>query len=473
VTTVTVGAHLLKEICSINQKGMQIKQFEDKNLSHFSYAILSDCEKKIIVIDPARNPQQYLDYAKDNQAQITGIIETHPHADFVSSHLELHQALNAPIYASREVHALYPHEPFDEGQAIQLGKIKLRAINTPGHSPDSICILLEHDGKQKAVFTGDTLFIGDCGRPDLRDDGGDAKAAANKLARQMYHSLHDKLKALNDDVVVYPAHGAGTLCGKALSKANSSTIGKEKETNWSLQQQTEEEFVNSLLDEQPFVPAYFPYDVEVNKKGAAPFKESVEKVKAGAVITPEKLSQTNTKNLWVIDVREQKAYKKGHVEKSINLMEGEKFDTWLGSIIQPHEHFYLVGKDDDQLKEMIERAAAIGYESLIEEAFVLQEGNIETESINLSEFKGNEEAYTIIDVRNASEVKEQKIFKNSINIPLAEVRARVDEIPTGKPVVVHCASGYRSAAGSSLIASKLDGKVKVFDLSEAVKGFIK
>jgi hydroxyacylglutathione hydrolase len=451
---------------------MQIKQFEDKNLSHFSYAILSDCEKKIIVIDPARNPQQYLDYARENEAQITGIIETHPHADFVSSHLEMHQVLNAPIYASREVHALYPHEPFDEGQFIQLGKIKLSAINTPGHSPDSICILLEHDGKQKAVFTGDTLFIGDCGRPDLRNDGGDEKAAANKLAGQLYHSLRDKLMVLNDNAIVYPAHSAGTLCGKALSKANSSTIGREKETNWSLQQQTKEEFVNTLLDELSFVPAYFSYDVEVNEKGAAPFTESVEKVQAGALITPEQLSQTNTKNLWVIDGRKQEAYKKGHLEKSINLMEGEKFDTWLGSIIQPHEHFYFVGQNDAQLTEMIDRAAAIGYESQVEEAFVFQEGNKETEPINLSKFTGNEAAYTIIDVRNASEVKEQKIFDNSINIPLAEVRARVSEIPTDKPIVVHCASGYRSAAGSSLIDSKLHGKVKVFDLGDAVKEYL-
>ncbi|MEJ7829829.1 MAG: MBL fold metallo-hydrolase, partial [Segetibacter sp.] len=151
---------------------MDIQQWEDKNLSHFSYAVLSDGEKKVVLVDPSRNPQQYLDYAKEKEATIIGIIETHPHADFVSSHLELHRLTGATIYASKLVSAHYPHQGFDEGDVIEIGKIKLSAINTPGHSPDSISILLAHDNKSKAVFTGDTLFIGDCGRPDLREGAG-------------------------------------------------------------------------------------------------------------------------------------------------------------------------------------------------------------------------------------------------------------------------------------------------------------
>ncbi|MEJ7827901.1 MAG: MBL fold metallo-hydrolase [Segetibacter sp.] len=162
---------------------MQIKQFEDKTLSHYSYGILSECKKKIFLIDPSRNPQQYLDYAKENEAEITGVIETHPHADFVSSHLELRETTSAIIYTSKLVDAFYPHQTFDEGQSIQLGKIKLSAINTPGHSPESISILLEHEGKQKAVFTGDTLFIGNCGRPDLREGAGNIKASREDLAK--------------------------------------------------------------------------------------------------------------------------------------------------------------------------------------------------------------------------------------------------------------------------------------------------
>jgi len=320
---------------------MQIKQFVDKNLSHYSYGILSDCEKKIILIDPARNTKQYYEFAKENDAQITGIIETHPHADFVSGHLEIHKLTAAKIYTSKYVDAFYPHEVFDEGQTIQVGKIKLTGLNTPGHSPDSISILLEHEGKQKAVFTGDTLFIGDCGRPDLREGAGNIQASRSDLAKQMYHSLRDKLMILEDDVIVYPAHGAGTLCGKNLSKESSSTIAEEKKTNWSLQEATEEEFVKNLLADQPFVPFYFPFDVELNRKGANGLKESIDKIKIGETID-ETIAKTLDKMLWIIDTRKEQDFKNGHLPNSINLMEDGKFETWLGSIIKPNEKFYLV-----------------------------------------------------------------------------------------------------------------------------------
>jgi glyoxylase-like metal-dependent hydrolase (beta-lactamase superfamily II)/rhodanese-related sulfurtransferase len=452
---------------------MQIKQFEDKNLSHFSYAIMSDCEKKIILIDPSRNPQQYFDYAKENEAQITGVIETHPHADFVSSHLEFHDTTGATIYTSKLVNALYPHQPFDEGETIQLGKIKLSAINTPGHSPDSICIILEHDGKQKAVFTGDTLFIGDCGRPDLRPGDGDALTAAKDLASQMYNSLRKKLMPLNDETIIYPAHGAGTLCGKALSKSSSSTIGEEKKTNWSLKEQSEDEFVKELLNEQPFVPAYFSFDVELNKKGAATFNKNTSAVKIGNLVTHEETESRLNKMYWIVDVRDEVEYKKGHLPHSINLMQETKFETWLGSIIKPNEQFYLAGADEKSLKEIINRTAAIGYEQQVAEAFILQYNEVTQEPIDVEEFKEHTNDYTIIDVRNKSEVKENYIFKNSLSIPLGELRENVKGIPTNKPIVVHCVSGFRSAAGSSLIQSKLNGKAKVFDLGEAVKEFIK
>ena len=450
---------------------MHIKQFEDKNLAHYSYAIMSDFEKKIVLIDPARNPKQYFDYAKQNGAQITGIIETHPHADFVSGHLELHETTGATIYTSRLLHALYPHQTFDEGQYIQLGKIKLSAINTPGHSPDSISIVLEHDGRRKAVFTGDTLFIGDCGRPDLRPNAGDAQVAATKLAKQMYHSLRDKLMPLNDDVIVYPAHGEGTLCGKALSNASSSTIGEEKKTNWSLKEQTEEEFVKELLNEQPFVPAYFSFNVELNKEGASSFEKGTNSVKIGEPVTNKNIANRLNKDLWIIDVRDEKEYKRGHMAHSINLMQEEKFETWLGSIIKPNEHFYIAGSDEKSLKEMIERAAAIGYEAQVEEAFVLKYSEVIQEQIDLKKFKERKDDYTIIDVRNTLEVKENKIFENSLVFPLGKLRDKIDKIPTDKPIVVHCASGFRSAAASSFLQSKLNSKVKVFDLGEAIKDF--
>ena len=450
---------------------MQIKQFEDKNLSHYSYAILSECIKKIILIDPARNPQQYLNYAKEHNAQITGVIETHPHADFVSSHLELHETTGAIIYTSKHVCALYPHQTFDEMQTILLGKIKLTAFNTPGHSPDSISILLEHDGKQKAVFTGDTLFIGDCGRPDLREAAGKIQTTRSELAKLMYHSLRDKLMVLEDDVIVYPAHGAGTLCGKNLSKESNSTIAAEKKTNWSLQEATEEEFVKNLLADQPFVPLYFPFDVELNRKGATGLQESIDKIKIGETID-ETIATTFDKRLWIIDTRIQEDFKNGHLPNSINLMEDGKFETWLGSIIKPGEQFYLVSESKAQLQTMLERTAAIGYETQVAEGFVINGGIIKEEKINVDEFKDHQQNYTIVDVRNTSEVKEGKIFQNSLAIPLAEVRNRINEIPTDKPIVVHCAGGYRSAAASSLIHSQLNGIVKVFDLGENIKQFL-
>jgi hydroxyacylglutathione hydrolase len=450
---------------------MKIKQWEDKNLAQFSYAVLSECEKKIVLIDPSRNPQPYLDYAKENDAAIVGIIETHPHADFISGHVELSNLTGASIYTSKLVGAVYEHTPFDEGNTIEIGKVKLTALHTPGHSPDSISILLEHDGKQKAIFTGDTLFIGDCGRPDLREGAGNIRGTRLELARSMYHTLREKLMPLNDDVLVYPAHGAGTLCGKRLSKASSSTMGEEKQTNWCLQPATEEEFVTSLLSDQPFIPAYFPYDVEINRNGAAPFKESIEAVLVGSPIENKSDAETLAQDIVIVDTRPESTYKKGHLPNAINLMEGEKFETWLGSIVNPGEPFYLAGESEAQLHRLIERTAAIGYESQIKEAFVLEYATMSEPVIDVDAFKENLDAYTIVDVRNDSELKEGKPFKDSISIPLQQVRNRVNEIPTDKPIVVHCAGGYRSAAGSSIIKSALNGKTKVFDLSEAVKRF--
>lgn len=449
---------------------MKIKQWEDKNLAQFSYAVLSDCEKKIVLIDPSRNPQPYLHYAEKHGATIIGIIETHPHADFVSGHVELSQLTGATIYTHSFAGVSYEHQAFDEGATIELGKIKLTSIHTPGHSPDGISILLEHDGKQKAVFTGDTLFIGDCGRPDLREGAGNVQSKREDLAKQMYHSLRDKLMVLNDDVLVYPAHGAGTLCGKNLSKESSSTIGQEKRTNWSLQEATEEEFVQNLLADQPFIPAYFPFNVELNRIGAPRLKKSIAKVKFIEQSSGNFIKSLN-EQLWIIDVRNEADFKGGHLPHSINLMENGKFETWLGSIIKPSEKFYLAGENKEQLERAIQRAAAIGYETAIDGTIIINGGPVKEAEIDVNKFRTNVDAYTVVDVRNTSEVKEKKIFNHSISIPLAELRERVNEIPTDKPVVLHCAGGYRSAAASSLVHSKLNGKVTVFDLSEAIKQF--
>jgi hydroxyacylglutathione hydrolase len=440
---------------------MKIDQFEDKGLAHFSYAVLSEDRNEVILVDPARNPQPYYEYAKANNAEITGVIETHPHADFVSSHLEIHKATGATIYLSKMVGAGYPHKGFDEGKIIKFGEVRLKALHTPGHSPDSISIIVEAGGKDKAVFTGDTLFVGDVGRPDLREKTGNMVAKREELARQMYHSTRNKLMKLEDDVVVYPAHGSGSLCGKALSDAKSSTIGAEKVGNYALGDMTENEFVNLLLQDQPFIPKYFSFNVALNKEGAPAYLESLAAVKK-----LEKNFQPPSGKV-IVDGRPQDQFKKSHIRGAINIQNGEKFETWLGSIVGPDEKYYLLAGTEEALEELIQKAAKIGYELNISGAFIYEGmGGVASESFVKDEFLQNKLHYTIVDIRNTGEIKAGKFFEDAVTIPLPELRERVNEIPQDKPVAVHCAGGYRSAAGSSILESSLP--VKVLDMSEAV-----
>ena len=444
---------------------MKIKQFEDKGLAHYSYAILSECEQKIILIDPARDPEPYYEYATEHDAKIVGVIETHPHADFVSSHLEIHERTGATLYAHSLTQAGYPHQTFDEGAELTIGKIKLKSLHTPGHSPDSISIVLEHDGRDKAVFTGDTLFVGDVGRPDLRENAGNGTAQREELARQMYHSTREKLMQLDAAVVVYPAHGAGTLCGKNLGDASSSTIGEEIATNSALKPMGEAEFVKMIVEDQPFVPQYFGYDVALNEKGAPAYQTSVDSVKR----LPRNYNPTD--NALVIDGRKESVFKKSHYQGALNIQEGAKFETWLGSIVAPEEPYYLVAQDEETLNDLISKAAKIGYESFIKGTFVLTEAGKSTSAkLDMDDFEANPENYTIVDVRNAAEVEKQAYFAHAINIPLPELRERAAEVPREKPVVVHCASGYRSAIGSSLLEAALPG-TPVIDLGEAINDF--
>lgn len=445
---------------------MEIFQFEDKGLAHYSYAILS--EGRMALVDPARNPGPYYELAENRGALIVAVIETHPHADFVSSHLEIHRQTGARIYVSRLLGALYPHEPFDEGAEIQLGTARLRALNTPGHSPDSISIVaLDEEGRQKAVFTGDTLFIGDCGRPDLRESAGNLTAAREELARQMYHSLRTKLMTLPDEVIVYPAHGAGSLCGKALGSAHSSTIGAEKMSNWSMQPQSEDEFVQELLADQPFVPAYFPYAVEINRRGAEPFRGALAAIEirdVDAAFLPET-------GVLIADARPAAQFRRGHLPGAFNLMDDTRFETWLGSVIQPGEAFYLLAADSAVLQTLLQRTASIGYEKQVKAGLIGNAGMQTSPGIDVELFRQHPEQYTIVDLRNPSEVKARRIFDQALEIPLYQLRSRVNEIPGGKPVLVHCAGGYRSAAGASILQSVFKEKTPVFDLGEAVKTF--
>jgi hydroxyacylglutathione hydrolase len=443
---------------------MLINQFYDKGLAHASYAIIHD--GKMIVIDPARDPKPYYEFARLHEADIVGVIETHPHADFVSSHLEIHQATGATIYVSKLTGAEYPHQTFDDGDVIQLDDIKLKAINTPGHSPDSICILLQdEDGNDQAIFTGDTLFVGDVGRPDLREDVGNITAKKEELARQMYHSTRDKLMHLPKHVTVYPAHGPGSLCGKNLSPDLHSTIGRELRENYALQLMDELQFVKTLTADQPFVPKYFGWDVELNKKGAAMVDESIKNIpRLDADALPDR-------NTLVIDTRPVEIFRKGHLNSSFNLQDGGKFETWLGSVVGPGEKFYLVAESDEDLDIVLKKAAKIGYEQHIRAAMLPPDHATETSSeLDLTDFSENQHNYTIIDVRNWSEINDGLKFAHALTIPLPELRERLNEIPINKPIVVHCAAGYRSAAAASIVASQIRS-VPVYDLGEVIVQF--
>ncbi|MEO7523809.1 MAG: rhodanese-like domain-containing protein, partial [Ferruginibacter sp.] len=253
---------------------------------------------------------------------------------------------------------------------------------------------------------------------------------------------------------------------KNLSKKNSSTIGNEKLTNWSLQEEDEAAFVKNLLEDQPFIPVYFSYDVELNKKGAPNMSDAISAVK--------KASASNlNKDFWIIDVRKEHDFKEAHLPYSLNIQEDGKFETWLGSIINPQEQFYLAAKDEEQLQKLLLRVAAIGYETAVAGTLIITQGEVKEPEPDIDAFKNHTDDYTIVDVRNKPEVAKEKIFENSISIPLAELRGRINEIPTDKPIVVHCAGGYRSAVASSMMSAKLDGAVEVFDLGDAVKEFQK
>jgi glyoxylase-like metal-dependent hydrolase (beta-lactamase superfamily II)/rhodanese-related sulfurtransferase len=446
---------------------MVIHQFYDKGLAHASYAIIR--EGKMIVIDPSRDPQPYYDFAVLHEADITGVIETHPHADFVSSHLEIYQTTGATIYASKLLGATYPHQTFDDGDVIELNDIQLRAINTPGHSPDSICVLvIDENGEETAVFTGDTLFVGDVGRPDLRENTGNTTAKKEELAAQMFDSTREKLMQLPENIVVYPAHGPGSLCGKNLSPELQSTIGREIRENYALAKMSKFEFVQLLINDQPFIPKYFEYDVELNKRGAPPYGDTINRVPR---LTDIHLLKAH---ILVIDTRPQNEFTRGHITGAINLQDGEKFETWLGSVVAPGEKFYLIAGNEQALNTAIQKTARIGYESQIEGAGLAIQitGNVKSPELVIEDFERHPENHTIIDARNWNEIYADTIFDHSLPIPLPELRERLSEIPADKPIFVHCAAGYRSAAAASIIAGKITN-VPVYNLGENILKFIK
>jgi hydroxyacylglutathione hydrolase len=447
-----------------NSSNYVIEQFEDKGLAHFSYAIMAG--KKIIIIDPQRNPQAYYDFAQKNNAVITGVIETHPHADFVSSHLEIHQTLNVPIYASSLTKSKYPLKTFDEGDKIKLtDQVGLRGLHTPGHAPDHIAVVLYENENDRAVFSGDSLFLGDVGRPDLLDFSNESNMQRRYLAALMYDTIHQKFAQLKDDVIVYPSHGAGSLCGKSIRKAASSTIGYERQHNYAFENRTKEEFVNLLLSDQPHIPKYFAYDIGLNNNGAPKLKSSLAKIR----VLPKNYKPDS--KAIIIDTRPEVNFKSSYLPNAINIQVTGQFESWLGTLVAPESKFYLIAGDEESLQTAIKKAAAIGYEANIQGAFVYDanDGN-KLSSFDSSSFDPAENKYTYLDVRTEAEIKKQPVFNNSIKIPLHQLIDRLSEIPTGKPLLVHCASGYRSATAVSIIRRDMPS-VEIYDLGSKVSQY--
>lgn len=441
---------------------MHVKQFFDDGLAHGSYAILSD--DQVALVDPGRDPRPYESFAEENNARIVAIFETHPHADFASSHMEFYRKYGLPIYVNPKMQVDYPHQPLDDGETVPVGRVTLKALFTPGHSPDHNTYLLQDEaGNPSAVFTGDSLFVGDIGRPDLREGAGKIQQQREELAQQMYQTMRNVFRKLPDEVMVYPAHGKGSLCGKNMSSETYSTIGKERERNWALQVDDEQTFVNSLLEGQPYIPKYFPYEVAAN---AAGLKGLAESLKAIPRLDPDTELESDT---LIVDTRSSALYKQGHHPNAISIPDGSKFETWLGSLISPEESFYLVAQDEEQLETVLYKAAKIGYEQLIKGALLAPDHLPETsDQANPDNVFEHPESYTIIDVRDEQEVAAGKVFDNAVNIPLNQLRDKASEVNADKPIAVHCAGGYRSGIGASILEGALPD-AEIHDISERIR----
>src|SRR6201991_2749390 len=326
---------------------MYFKQFYLACLAHASYLIGSDGEAAIV--DPQRDVDEYLTEAADNQLTIKYIIETHLHADFVSGHGELAKRTGATIVFGQKAAAEFPHRPVKDGDEIKLGSLVLRFMETPGHTPESICILVIDPAVSKQplkVLTGDTLFIGDVGRPDLAGGRG---YTSQQMAAMMYESLHEKLMKLPDEVEVFPAHGAGSMCGKNMSKETSSTIGEQRKFNYALKPMTKEQFVSMMTADLQEAPAYFPRDAEINRAGARELAE----LSPPAALSPQQVSESRKEGHVLLDVRPAAEFGEGHVPGSVNIGLGGQFAMWAGSLIPISSAIVLIADTAEQVDESV------------------------------------------------------------------------------------------------------------------------
>jgi hydroxyacylglutathione hydrolase len=422
-------------------------------LAHASYLISSD--GFAAVIDPQRDLDIYLDLARQKDLKIEYIIETHLHADFVSGHHELGLRTGARIYLGDGSGATFPHTPVKDGDFVQFGQCRLDFLSTPGHTVESISVVLTDLGdasQPRAIFTGDTLFVGDVGRPDLS-----AIHTPQELAAMLYHSLHDKLLKFPDDTEIFPAHGAGSLCGRQMSSERFSTIGKERRTNYALQAQSCEEFVRLLTDDLPPRPEYFIRDVELNRQGAA----ALDRIPPPKPVRAPEVFRLQSEGAVVLDTRPPMQFGMAHVPGSIHIGLSGQYASWAARILGLDTRIILVGEDPDHVRESQMRLARVGIENV--QAYLEEgisgwiAGGYELDYIpqitvqELVELLRNEkDRVTVLDVREAGEVA-AGAMEHSVRIPLGQLPTRTKELDPNMRVVVHCKSGYRSSIAASIL----------------------
>lgn len=437
---------------------MHFKQFYLGCLAHASYFIESEGEAA--VVDPQRDVQQYLDEAESRGCKIKYVIETHLHADFVSGHRELAAKTGAEIVYSHRAGVKFPHRAVRDGDALRVGLVMIKILETPGHTPEGISLLVTDEAAPDApakLLTGDTLFIGDVGRPDL---AGAVGYTSEQMASMLYDTLHEKILRLDDATEVYPAHGAGSQCGRNISKETSSTIGLQRRTNYALQPMSKEEFVRLMTTDLPVAPAYFSYDAARNREGA-PALDALPEPRA---LTPEEVKNLMAQGYTILDVREAARYGAGHVPDSINIGLKGQFASWAGSLIKPDAKLIIVAEGRAQVDETVMRLARVGLE--IVEGFL--DGGVEawerdgfelarTEQISVAELREmikDGASLQILDVRRPGEYADGHV-PQAQSAPLHELDARLAKgdvhIERAQPVAVICAGGYRSGAATSLL----------------------
>ncbi len=434
---------------------VQVDHFFLGCLAHASYLVGS--KGSAAVIDPQRDIDIYLNAAHEKGLKIDHIIETHLHADFVSGHHELAERTGAKIYLGEGAGARFPHVAVKDGDSIQFGECRFEFLQTPGHTVESICIVMSDLGdpsRPKAVFTGDTLFVGDVGRPDLSGD-----YTPQALAAMLYGSLHEKLLKLPDETVVYPAHGAGSLCGRQMSSERSSTIGKERRNNYALQAKSREEFIQALTDGLPPRPEYFGRDVELNRQGAV----ALDQIPPPKPVRSPEVLRLQSEGAIVLDTRPAMQFAVAHVPGSMHIALSGQYASWAARILGLNKQIILVGEDADHLRESQMRLARVGIENV--KAY-LEDGILgwitsgyELDYIpqisvqELAELMKSEgDGIQILDVREPGEV-EVAAMAGSVRIPLGQLAARTGELAAARDtlLVVHCKGGYRSSIATSIL----------------------